>query len=128
MAGSKETAFLSRADADPEAVLAAKRKGGQVSAARSKTRAEIRKMLANMEDVRENAIADYLKKNPEAFAMLYEQVFDLALQGEKWATELMINSTGLAAPKKVETKVEETLDAEEAKKRLMRMMKTEGEG
>ena len=108
---------------DPESVAKAKAAnsaGGKKGAVTRRNRKELAAMLENMGEVRSGAIETFLFKNPEAFNDLYAMLFSKALGGERWAAELVINSTGLAAPKQTEvTNKEEEMETDTLIAKLM---------
>ena len=69
---------------DPESVAKSKKAwsdGGKKGAETRRRRTQMRKMLENMDDVREESISKYVEDNPGAFDDMYKMLFDKALEG-----------------------------------------------
>ena len=118
----KGESYFGRTDISEEEKKAAQSLGGQKSGQTRRNKAEIKKMLNNMSEVRNDAIADFVQDNPSAFNMMYAEIFKQAMSGERWATELIINSTGLAAPKQTEVKDTTEVNPMEAKEKLKELI------
>ena len=110
---------------DPEAARRAQAKGTETKRARK----AIKDLFKDPGAIRDQAVAALLNNDPEVFEKVVQSIAMNAVDGDKAAQQMMMSIGGLDAPKKTEATIKaDDISPEEAKKRLMKMMNTEGEG
>ena len=92
--------------ADKKKASEAGKKGAAITNARRKAMAKVKQMMNGTDGFREEALAAILEEHPQAADMIAKQIFERAMEGDKFSLDMMSKMFGMEAPKKTETKVE----------------------
>ena len=90
------------------------KKGAAVTNARKKAMVKVKQMMNGAEGFREEALAAILEEHPQAADMIAKQIFERAMEGDKFSLDMMSKMFGMEAPKKTETTVKEPMDPDKA--------------
>ena len=100
--------------ADKKKASEAGKKGAAVTNARKKAMAKVKRMMNGTDGFREEALASILEEHPQAADMIAKQIFERAMEGDKFSLDMMSKMFGMEAPKKTEVKMEQDMTPEEA--------------
>ena len=98
--------------------LETQKKGGAVSAARRKAQKKLKEVLSSPEGFRQEALEAILEVDPNAMDKFAKSVYKDALNGDKYARDIMSKMFGVDAPKRSEVKIDNEITPDEALKFL----------